>query len=154
MSSVTVVDHSVEVIGFTNESIKLALTATGFSVAGHAKELSPVDTGFLRNSITFGLGGEVPKIAEYSDDKGEQHGRYEDSCPADDEGKATVYVGTNVEYAPYVELGHKQEPGRYVPAIGKRLKKPFVAGKAYLRPAFENNMEEIRQIFEKYLKDI
>ncbi len=23
---------------------------------------------------------------------------------------------------PYVEYGHRQEPGRYVPAIGKRLK--------------------------------
>ena len=27
-----------------------------------------------------------------------------------------------MEYASYVEYGHRQEPGRYVPALGKRLK--------------------------------
>ena len=36
-------------------------------------------------------------------------------------GQDTMAVGTDVKYAPYVELGHHQEPGRYVPAIGKRL---------------------------------
>jgi len=35
-------------------------------------------------------------------------------------------VGTIVKYAPFVEFGHKQEVGRYVPAIGKRLVAPFV----------------------------
>ena len=34
-----------------------------------------------------------------------------------------------VEYASYVEFGHRQTPGRYVPAIGKRLKRAFVPGK-------------------------
>lgn len=30
-------------------------------------------------------------------------------------------VGTNVSYAPFVEYGHRQTPGRFVPAIGARL---------------------------------
>lgn len=34
----------------------------------------------------------------------------------------------NVEYAPYVEYGHTQEVGRYVPAIGKRLVVPLSPG--------------------------
>ena len=33
-----------------------------------------------------------------------------------------------MEYASYVELGHKQQVGRYVSAIGKRLKQPWVRG--------------------------
>ena len=34
-----------------------------------------------------------------------------------------------VEYASYVEYGHRQQPGRYVPALGVRLKKGWVKGK-------------------------
>lgn len=30
-------------------------------------------------------------------------------------------VGTNIEYASFVEFGHRQEPGRFVPVLGKRL---------------------------------
>ncbi len=34
-----------------------------------------------------------------------------------------------VEYASYVEYGHRQEPGRFVPELGKRLKLAWVPGK-------------------------
>lgn len=37
-------------------------------------------------------------------------------------------VRNPVKYAPYVEYGHRQEPGRYVPQIGKRLKQRWVEG--------------------------
>jgi phage gpG-like protein len=53
-----------------------------------------------------------------------------------------VYVGTNVEYAPYVEMGHvSARTGRRVPA------------QPYIQPAFNNNMTAARQIIEHYLKD-
>lgn len=50
--------------------------------------------------------------------------------------RGPYYFGNNyvcelinpVEYAPYVEYGHRQTPGRYVPAIGKKLKKSWVKG--------------------------
>ena len=38
--------------------------------------------------------------------------------------RAEIY--NNIEDAPYVENGHRQEVGRYVPAIGKRLVRSFV----------------------------
>lgn len=38
-------------------------------------------------------------------------------------------VRNSVEYAPYVEYGHRQTPGRYVKALGKRLVKSWVDGK-------------------------
>lgn len=44
---------------------------------------------------------------------------------------ADIY--NNIEYAPYVENGHRQEVGRYVPAIGKRLVNGFVEGRHMLR---------------------
>lgn len=39
-----------------------------------------------------------------------------------------VTVSNPIEYASYVEYGHRQTPGRYVPAIGKRLKSGWVKG--------------------------
>ena len=45
--------------------------------------------------------------------------------------RAEIY--NNIEYAPWVENGHRQEVGRYVPAIGKRLVNGFVEGKHMLR---------------------
>lgn len=40
-----------------------------------------------------------------------------------------VTVENSTLYASYVEYGHRQQPGRYVPAIKKRLKKYWVIGK-------------------------
>ena len=39
-----------------------------------------------------------------------------------------IEVINPVYYAEYVEYGHRQEPGRFVPAIGKRLKADWVNG--------------------------
>jgi len=44
----------------------------------------------------------------------------------------TIQVINPVHYASYVEFGHVQEPGRFVPAIGKRLKRGWVDGKYFL----------------------
>ena len=44
----------------------------------------------------------------------------------------TVTVINNLEYASYVEYGHRQTPGRYVPALGKTLKASWVPGKLML----------------------
>lgn len=117
----------------------------GGTVEGHAKELCPVDTGLLRNSITFAIGGEAPNILDYvSNDKdktGKQisrkEGHYMGTADPDDDGEITVYVGTNVEYAPHQELG-----------TVKMTARPF------LRPAFENFTGEIEQIMKKTLGDI
>jgi len=63
----------------------------------------------------------------------------------------TMAIGTDVEYGPYVELGHNQKPGRYVPAIGKRLVASHVAAKPFLKPALENHKDEyIRIAKEEY----
>ena len=81
--------------------------------------LCPVDTGNLRNSITHTVDGAGQK----------------------------TYIGTNVEYAPYVELGHSQESGRYVPKLGKRLVASWVNGKPYLRPGVERASQSFHDIF-------
>ena len=68
---------------------------------------TPVDTGELRRSWTVGT---VEK-------RGDLY---------------YIEVINPLEYAQYVEYGHRQTPGRYVPAIGKRLKRSWVQGKFML----------------------
>jgi len=113
----------------------------GGTVEGHAKELCPVDTGLLRNSITFAIGGNPVENPSYKSNRtdrdgkavAEKQGVYADSAPEDRENQVTVYVGSNVVYATYQELG---APNINLPA------RPF------LRPAFENFTGEIEQIFQ------
>lgn len=51
----------------------------------------------------------------------------------------TVVIGTNVKYAPYQELG---APNAHVPAH------------PYLRPAFENHLDEYRNVLQNELSKI
>lgn len=44
-----------------------------------------------------------------------------------------VDITNPLEYAAAIENGHKQQVGRYVPAIGKRLKVAFVPGRHMLK---------------------
>ncbi len=74
--------------------------------------------------------------------------------PQVDGVEKAVYIGTAVEYAPAVEFGHKQEVGRYVPAIGKRLVSANVPPKPFLKPAIEGHLEEFKSIMEQELSEI
>lgn len=68
-----------------------------------------------------------------------------------------IRVINPTEYASYVEYGHRQQPGRFVPALGKRLKKSWVEGKFFLRKSMLEVEEEapkiIKMKLEKFLKD-
>ncbi len=54
----------------------------------------------------------------------------------------------NTNYASYVNYGHRQTPGRYVPAIGKKLKKGWVDGKFFI----ELSVAELRGITQPLLE--
>lgn len=45
----------------------------------------------------------------------------------------TITLINNADYASYVEEGHRQTPGRFVPALGKRLKASWVPGQFFMR---------------------
>lgn len=57
------------------------------------------------------------------------------ATPAVD-GIATV--SNNTEYAAFVEYGHRQQPGRFVPAIGKRLVRGWIPGQHMLQKAIQD----------------
>lgn len=57
-------------------------------------------------------------------------------------GLYEINVYNNIYYASYVEYGHRQRRGRYVPAIGKRLVKSWVNGRFMMTIS----AKEIKQI--------
>lgn len=106
--AVKFVSYRPEIVDGVQGATNRALEIIGGKAESYAKALCPVDTGRLRNSIT--------------------------RVQMDEE---TEVIGTNVEYAPHVELGtYKQR------------------AQPYLRPAAENHGEEYRQVIESELRKI
>ena len=103
--SYTYKDNTDEVLSALEKAKKRGLEAIGLTAEGYAKKDTPVDTGRLRNSI---------------------------SHATDDEA---AYIGTNVEYAPYVELGARGRPGVHM-----------------LQRAATEHADEYKQIMEDALK--
>jgi HK97 gp10 family phage protein len=112
------------------KAIERGLEAIGLTAEGHAKKNTPVDTGRLRNSIGHAV-----------------------------EDKA-AYIGSNVEYAPYVELGtgkhysggrpdpwvYQDDNGRWHHTNGQRAR-------PYLKPAVADHKRTYENIFKDELKN-
>lgn len=58
-----------------------------------------------------------------------------------------VEIFNNEEYAIFVEKGHRQTPGRFVPVLGKRLKNNWVPGQFML----EKSLDEIQKVLDKVI---
>ena len=106
--SVKINDNSREIENDIKSALLRGLETCGLVAEGYAKKLAPVDTGNLRNSITHDV----------------------------DDVEPAAYIGTNVEYAPYVCLGTihmKAQP--------------------FLKPAVADHANEYRKIIENELKN-
>lgn len=65
----------------------------------------------------------------------------------------SIDVFNDLKYAPYVEYGHRQQVGRFVPQIGKRLVRSWVNGRFMLTRS-EDEIEEIApKLVEKRLTE-
>lgn len=107
MSVQVVADNTLQWDGEFTKELGVALEKIGLMAEGYAKAMCPVDTGRLRDSITHMVDG----------------------------GEKAVYIGTNVEYGPFVELGTYRNPG----------------GHPFLRPAVNDHMEQYRSILKSEL---
>lgn len=106
MSDVEVVQDNTDEFGpMMDSAISRALEKIGLVAEGYAKLKCPVDTGNLRDSITHTTDGD------------------------------SAYIGTNVEYAPYVEMGTSRTRAR-----------PF------LRPAAQEHVDQYRSILKAELE--
>lgn len=139
MSNVRFEDNSAEVLSELGRARSRILEIIGLKIESYAKKLCPVGTpestgkkgyrgGTLRNSIA--------------------HLVTEDS----------VTVGSNVEYAPYVELGTgpyfevPPEWEQFETTPGAGVGKSYVKPRPFLRPAIENHKDEFKKIAERELK--
>lgn len=64
-----------------------------------------------------------------------------------------IIVFNNVEYASFVEYGHRQQLGRYVPALGKRLKQGWVKGKFMLTISEKEIKNIAPKLIERRIKE-
>lgn len=98
------------------KAVEKALRLVGGQAERFAKEtisdMGAVDTGFLRNSITWALDGGTANSPVYYDDAMQKIGEYEGEAPSEGGGNRSVYIGTNVYYAPYVEYGTSKMEAR------------------------------------------
>ena len=142
MGEVQIVSHARKADKEIDNAFERALTIIGMKAESYAKAMAPVDTGNLRNSITYALGGQSANAGKYQNNEGAETGQYQGSAPGDKTGQKTLYVGTNVHYAPYVELGHHTKKGI------------FVEPKSFLRPAMEGHTDEYMEVVEDQLSKI
>ena len=99
-------DNTEEVLSALEAAIKRGNEAIGMTAERHAKKKCPVDTGRLRNSITYALAGEETHVKSYRANKGgKDRETYTYEGTADGEKGSGVYIGTNVESAVFVENG-------------------------------------------------
>ena len=126
------ISHKGEVISASDEAVEKALTMIGLQMEGYAKESltsqGAVDTGRLRGSITF--------ATETEHSSGQSPAEAGDYNTLGKPEKCTVTVGTNVEYAPYIEFGTSK-----------------MADRPYLRPTVTDHLNEYKEILESCLKE-
>ena len=125
-------DNSKEVLEAMQQAAIRALEKCGLTAEGYAKKLCPVDTGNLRNSITHTVDEEEP----------------------------AAYIGSNVEYAAYVELGTgkyvsggRPTPWVYQDEKGNWHRTNGQKAQPYLKPAVADNANTYRKIIEDEMKN-
>ena len=98
-------DNSQQILSAMEKGKRNALTAIGATAETHTKENITadklVDTGRLRNSITYAT-GDYSGIGTYTDNNKKS---YSDATARNTPNDDEVGIGTNVEYAAYTELG-------------------------------------------------
>lgn len=65
-----------------------------------------------------------------------------------------IEINNPASYASYVEYGHRQTPGRFVPAIGKTLKKAWVPGRFMMTISVRELEEQAPAMIEKKLTEM
>lgn len=130
--NVEITDNSKEVSGAIHAALLRGLEKIGLVAEEYAKKLCPVDTGNLRNSITHVV----------------------------DEQEPAAIIGTNNEYAAYVELGtgiYAEGGGRPTPWVYQDAKGNwhYTRGnkaQPFLKPAAADHAIQYRKILENELK--
>ena len=132
--NVEITDNSKEISAEIKAALLRGLEKVGLVAEGYAKKLCPVDTGNLRNSITHMVNEQEP----------------------------AAIIGTNNEYAAYVELGTgiyaeggggRPTPWVYQDAKGNWHYTRGNKAQPFLKPAAADHAGQYRDILESELKN-
>ena len=127
-----------------------------------ARELAPVGIkprnappehwdGYVGGTLRRGWTAKTEEEAK-SNTRATNGAEYAKSLPVyRNGGNYTIVVKNPVRYASYVEYGHRQTPGRYVPALGKQLKAAWVNGRYMLTISEQELRGQSQGILEKKL---
>lgn len=109
-------DEFLEALGIQgSDNVRRAITAK-----------DAVDTGLMRNSVTFAVSGQSADAASY---RGERRSKYRPNAPIPEgtpysgtapaaaSGHKAVYVGSNLDYFMYQNNGYHRPDGAFVPGI-------------------------------------
>ncbi len=127
-------NNKQKVLQIEKDTLFKTLTAWGVLAQGYATEYCPKDTGNLANSIDYGI----------------------------IDSDMQMQVGTNVTYAPYVELGTgiyaEEGNGRKTPWVyqddeGRWHRTNGMRARPYLRPAIEKHIDQYKDILKEYLDE-
>ena len=136
MSDVKFIDNSDKVLSEFDRSVRNALTAIGMTAERYAKKdpQMPVRTGRARNSITYATKERSGQSITFSYKKNGKS--VQDSTQiGGGVGDSEVYIGSNVEYFPNIELGS-----------------PTIAARHVLQRAATTHSEEYKELTKKALK--
>ena len=130
-TSFEIIDNSEKAKEELQASVLRALEMCGLQGEKYAKQLAPVDTGNLRNSITHTVV----------------------------QNENAAYIGTNVEYAVYQELGTgkyvsggRPTPWAYKDAKGKWHRTHGNKPQPFIRPAVADHVSDYKKIIESEMK--
>lgn len=115
--------------GQLKSEVKKSVKNVGETYKRNAETNTPVKTGDLRRS--WQLIGPIFSGADI-----------------------TIELRNSKNYASFVENGHRQTPGRYVPSIGKRLKVSWVPGQHFLQKATKQTSNQIPQLITPVMDNI
>lgn len=133
--TVNIQDNSDEILALFRDACFNALEKCGMTAEGYAKDLAPFDTGRLRNSISHTVDNEAGRLK-------------------------SVYIGTNVEYAAYQELGTgkyypggRPTPWAYQDVYGNWHWTAGNKAQPFLKPAVADHAQTYKNIIEDEMKN-
>jgi hypothetical protein len=100
-------DNTKDYLQQLSAGLARALEQIGMTAEGYAKAACPVDTGLLRNSITYQVAGGQINVSSATDNKGNGSITYNSNSNKGYASEKAVYVGSGVEYAEYVETNDR-----------------------------------------------
>lgn len=122
-------------------------------LSAEAARIEQYWSGYTGATLRRGWTAKTHEEAEHGSGNGKNPTEYANSLQINKVGNDYVIEIINpVKYASYVEYGHRQRPGRFVPALGKRLKQGWVEGQFMLTISENEIRNSAPGILEKKLK--